>query len=259
MGVSWKLATWNVNSIKVRAPAVLAWLHENPVDLLALQELKTAEEGFPAALFAEAGYSSAVHGQKTWNGVALLSRGPIEEITRGLPEMGDDGEARFLSASREGVRVIDVYVPNGAVVGSDKYAYKLRWLDALARHIERLLAAREEIVVAGDFNVAPEERDIYDPVAFRDQVLFSEPERAAIQRLLGTGLCDLFRHFHEEAGLYSWWDYRSGAFRRNLGARLDLVLVTPGVAERAIGCGIDIEPRRADKPSDHAPLWVEFR
>ena len=254
----WILATWNVNSVKMRADAVTAWLEERKPGILALQEIKLTEETFPAAAFAGAGYGAAVHGQKTYNGVALLSPDAVENVAKGLPEMEDDPQARLIKARRGDVTIINVYVPNGSEVGSDKYAYKLRWLDALARHLEARHRPDEALVIVGDFNVAPEERDIYDPVAFKDQVLFSEPERGALRRLLDWGLVDLFRRFHEEAGLYSWWDYRAAAFRRKMGARIDLILATRPLADRALRCEIDVEPRRREKPSDHTPVWAEF-
>jgi exodeoxyribonuclease-3 len=254
----WILATWNVNSVKMRADAVTAWLEERKPGILALQEIKLTEETFPVAAFAGAGYGAAVHGQKTYNGVALLSPDGVEGVSKGLPEMEEDPQARLIKARRGDVTVINVYVPNGSEVGSDKYAYKLRWLDALARHLEARHRPDEPLAIVGDFNVAPEARDIYDPVAFKDQVLFSEPERAALGRLMDWGLVDLFRRFHEEAGLYSWWDYRAAAFRRKMGARIDLILATRPLADRALRCEIDIEPRRREKPSDHTPVWAEF-
>lgn len=258
MAEPWILATWNVNSIKMRAEAVASWLTDRSPHVLALQELKTTPEDFPGPVFADAGYAAAVHGQKTYNGVALLSRGPLTQVAMGMPEMEDDPQARWIKARRDDVTVINVYVPNGSEVGSDKYAYKLRWFDALARHLASQHHPDEALAIVGDFNVAPEERDIYDPGAFRDQVLFSEPERAALRRLLDWGLVDLFRRFHEDAGLYSWWDYRAAAFRRKMGARIDLILTTRSLADRALRCEIDVEPRRREKPSDHTPVWAEF-
>jgi len=237
---------------------VLDWLRDERPDLLALQELKTTEEDFPAGTFADAGYEPLVHGQKTWNGVALLSRQPLDRVEKGIPELGSDPEARVISANLKDVRIINVYVPNGAVVGSEKYVHKLRWLDALAEHIEARFSPNDPVLIVGDFNIAPEGRDIYDPVLFRDQVLFSEPERAALKRLLDWGFVDLFRRFHDGPGLYSWWDYRAAAFRRNLGARLDLILATRPLAERAVSCRIDVGPRRLEKTSDHTPVLATF-
>ena len=258
MSGPWTLATWNVNSIKMRAPAVAAWIDARRPDLLALQELKLTEDDFPGAEFATRNFRAAIHGQKTYNGVAFLSADALEDVAKGMPEMEDDPQARLIKARRGDVTIINVYVPNGSTVGSDKYAYKMRWLDAFARHLESRHRPDEALVVVGDFNVAPEARDIYDPVAFKDQVLFSEPERAALGRLFDWGLVDLFRRFHEGAGLYSWWDYRAAAFRRKLGARIDLILATRALADRALRCEIDVEPRRAEKPSDHTPVWAQF-
>ncbi len=256
---TWTVASWNVNSIRVRAEQVAAWLAERRPDVLALQELKVPEEEFPREIFEELGYRALVHGQKTWNGVALLARGDLAEVRRRLPGMEDDPQARFLAARADGVLVAGVYVPNGQAVGTDKYAYKLRWLEALARWFEEERDPSEPLVLCGDFNIAPDERDLWDPEAFRDQVLFSAPERAALERLLSWGLADVFRRFHEEGGHYSWWDYRQAAFRRNMGARIDLVLVTPPLLERALSAEIDRAPRRLPRPSDHAPVLATFR
>jgi len=256
---TWTLASWNVNSIRVRAPQVIDWLREREPDVLALQELKVAEDAFPREPFEELGYRVLVHGQKTWNGVAIVSRSPAEEVRRTLPGMEDDPQARFLAARVDGVLVVDVYVPNGQAVGTDKYDYKLRWLDSLARWFEEELDPAEPIALLGDFNIAPDERDLWDPEAFRGEVLFSGPEREALRRLLEWGLADVFRRFHEDGGHYSWWDYRQAAFRRNLGARIDLVLVTPPLLERAVSSGIDRAPRGLPRPSDHAPVLATFR
>jgi exodeoxyribonuclease-3 len=242
----------------VRAAHVVEWLGTRRPDVLGLQELKLPSDEFPAAPLAEAGYHAAVHGQKTWNGVALVSREPLDEVQRGIPELSDDPQARILSARRGDVRLINVYVPNGETVESQKYAYKLRWLEALARHLDESHDPGAPLAIFGDFNIAPEDLDIYDPVAFQNRVLFSEPEHAALQRLFDWGLTDLFRRFHTEERSYSWWDYRQAAFRRNLGARIDLILVTRPLAERAVSCEIDMEPRTREKPSDHTPVVAVF-
>ncbi len=252
------IATWNVNSIKVRLPQALEWLRERRPDLLALQELKTQTANFPAAAFAEAGYHVAVHGQKTYNGVALLSRRPLQDVQIGLPELAGDDQARIISGVLDDIRVVNVYAPNGQDVGTDKYAYKLAWFDALARRFAEKHAPGERLLVLGDFNVAPEERDVYNADVFRGQILFSDPERAAVKSLLDWGLVDLFRRFHPEEKLFSWWDYRMNAFRRNLGARIDLILASPSLASEAIACDIDKAPRRAPQPSDHAPVVAVF-
>jgi exodeoxyribonuclease III len=257
-GESLTLATWNVNSIKVRAPQVLAWLGEARPDVLGLQELKVPEERFPATLFQEARHHAAVHGQKTYNGVALISRLPLDDVQRGIPELAEDPQARIVTGRWGDVCLINVYVPNGESVESDKYQYKLGWLETLARHLEAEHSPDEFLVLLGDFNIAPDERDIHDPVLYKDKVLFSDPEHAALERLTRWGLVDVFRIFHTEPKLYSWWDYRMNAFRRNMGARLDLILATRPMAERAVSCGIDLGPRRAQQPSDHAPVVARF-
>ncbi len=252
------VATWNVNSIKVRLAHVLDWIEQHQPDVLALQEIKTVADDFPQDAFAARGYQAAVHGQKTYNGVALLTRRPLEDVQRGIPEHAGDEQARIVSGVVHGLRIVDVYVPNGQAVGSDKYAYKLQWLAALERHIAGRHRPDEPLVVLGDFNIAPEPRDVYDPDLFAGEVLFSDAERASFARLVAWGFTDLFRRFHDAGKLYSWWDYRMGAFRRNLGARIDHILVTSSLAERALSCEIDKAPRKLDKPSDHAPVVARF-
>lgn len=252
------IATWNVNSIKVRLPQVLEWLRQRQPDLLALQELKTQTADFPAQAFAAAGYHAAVLGQKTYNGVALLSRRPLRDVQVGLPELPGDEQARIISGVLDDVRVFNIYAPNGQDVGTDKYAYKLSWYDALARRLAEKHRPEEQLLALGDFNVAPEERDVYDPEVFRGQILFSDPERAALHRLLQWGLVDVFRRLHGEGKLFSWWDYRMNAFRRNLGARIDLILASPSVAEQILHCEIDKAARAATQPSDHAPVVATF-
>jgi len=254
-----RLATWNVNSIKVREAAVRQWLQSAGPDALALQELKTVAREFPGAGFGEAGYVAEVHGQKTYNGVAWLTRAPLLEVAAGLPEMEDDPQARLIAGTLGDVRLLNVYVPNGESVGSEKYDYKLRWLEALARHLETRYRPDQSLAIVGDFNIAPGERDVFDPVAFAGQVLFSDREHAALRRLLDWGLVDLFRHLHGQEKKYSWWDYRQAAFRRNLGARIDLILVTTPLLARAVSCEIDPGPRKLEKPSDHTPVVAEFR
>ena len=252
------VATWNVNSVRARLPHLLDWLRSARPDVLALQELKVAAEEFPAAAFEELGYAALVNGQKTYNGVALLSRRPLEAPQAGLAEHEGDPQARVVAATVAGVRIVDVYVPNGQERGSEKFAYKLRWLDGLAQALAGR-PADEPLVVLGDFNIAPEARDIHDPAYYAETILFTDEERAALRRLLDLGLVDLFRRFHDEPKLYSWWDYRMNAFRRNLGARIDLLLATPSLAERALSCDVDRAPRALEKPSDHAPVVARFR
>ena len=252
------LATWNVNSLKARGAHVLDWLRESPPSVLALQELKMQSEDFPEDVFFDAGWHAAVHGQKSYNGVAFLSADPLLEVATGLPEHEGDPQARVLSARRDDVRILNLYVPNGESVGSQKYAYKLRWLDGLARHLETSHDPSAPLALVGDFNVAPADDDVHDPNRFRGQVLFSEAEHDALRRLLDWGLIDLFRHLHPQAREYSWWDYRMGAWPRNQGARIDLILVTAPLCARALSCVIDRTPRGWDRPSDHTPGVATF-
>jgi exodeoxyribonuclease III len=253
-----KIATWNVNSLRVRLPQVLAWLSANPVDLLAVQETKLTDENFPRAEIEAAGYHVAHAGQKTYNGVALLSRRPLADVQAGIPGFADE-QKRVLAASFDGLRVINLYVPNGQSVGSDKYQYKLIWLEALRGWLGAELRQHPRIVVLGDFNIAPADEDVHDPALWKDQVLCSEPEREAFRALLALGYRDCFRLFPQEPGSYSWWDYRAAAFRRNLGLRIDHVLANAPFAQACAACVIDKTPRKQERPSDHAPVIAEFR
>ncbi|HXH04669.1 MAG TPA: exodeoxyribonuclease III [Candidatus Competibacteraceae bacterium] len=254
---SLKIATWNVNSLKVRLPQVLDWLAGQQPDILGLQETKLTDAEFPADAIRAAGYQVVYAGQKTYNGVALLSRTPAAEVITDLPGL-DDPQRRLLGATLDGLRVLNLYVPNGQAVGSDKYAYKLDWLDRLVAYVEAQLREHPRLVLLGDFNIAPEDRDVHDPAAWAGQVLCSEPERAAFRRLLELGLKDGFRLFEQEPNTFSWWDYRSAAFRRNLGLRIDHILLSPELAERCRACVIDKEPRKLERPSDHAPVLAEL-
>jgi len=237
---------------------VLDWVRRANPTVLGLQELKMTAEEFPEEVFLDAGWLSYVHGQKAWNGVALLAADTLEDVTRGIPEHPEDPQARILSARLGEVRLICVYVPNGESVVSPKFQYKLNWLDGLARHLETSHDPQAPLAIFGDFNIAPADADVFDPEAFRGQVLFSDEEHRALQRLLDWGLVDLFRRFHPEPGQFSWWDYRQMAFRRNLGARLDLILATEPLAARAVSCEIDREPRGWERPSDHTPVVARF-
>ncbi|WP_029921551.1 exodeoxyribonuclease III [Nevskia soli] len=252
-----KIATWNVNSLKVRLPQLLDWLRDNPVDVIGIQETKLTNEAFPAAEIEAAGWYCAHNGQKTYNGVALLAREPLAEVSRDLPGF-DDEQKRVIAATVNGVRVVNLYVPNGQAVGSDKYAYKLRWLEALHGYLRAELAAHPRLAVTGDYNIAPADEDVHDPAAWAGQVLCSEPERAAFQGLLGLGLKDSFRLFPQEPQSFSWWDYRQAGFRRNLGLRIDHVLASTALAQDCRNCVIDVTPRRNDRPSDHTPVTAEF-
>ncbi len=252
-----KIATWNVNSLKVRLGHVLDWLAAEKPDVLALQETKTVDENFPVEQIEAAGYQAAFAGQKTYNGVAMLSLVPGEEIVTDLPGL-EDPQRRILASTIGGVRVLDVYVPNGSEVGSEKYAYKLDWLEKLRGFVSAELSRHPRLVVLGDFNIAPEDRDVHDPEAWRGKILCSDPERAALGALLDLGLSDLFRRFDQEERLFSWWDYRMMGFRRNHGLRIDLILGSNALAEACTSCRIDKEPRRLERPSDHTPVVAEF-
>ena len=252
-----KIATWNVNSLRVRLPHLLDWLAAHAPDVACLQETKCEDATFPAAELEAAGYCSVHHGQRGYNGVAILTRADSLEVCRGIPGFTDD-QSRVLAADFDGVRVVSVYVPNGQSVGSDKYQYKLRWFEALAAWLRGQLAAHPRVAVLGDFNVAPEERDVHDPAAWSGQVLFSEPERAALKALFGLGFADAFRLFDQPERSYTWWDYRMNAFRRKMGLRIDHVLLSPELAALCRACSIDPEPRRLERPSDHAPVLCEL-
>jgi exodeoxyribonuclease-3 len=252
-----KIATWNVNSLRVRLPQVLDWLRAMVPDVVALQETKLTDEEFPVAEIEAAGYRAVFAGQKAYNGVALLTRRPCADVLSDLPG-SNDPQRRFLAATHDGVRVINVYVPNGENVGSDKFQYKLDWFTQLAAYVTRELAKHPCLVVLGDFNVAPEDHDVHDPKAWAGQVLFSEPERAALQRLLEVGLVDTFRQFDQPERSYTWWDYRMNAFKRNRGLRIDHILASDALARTCTACRIDIAPRRSERPSDHAPVMAEF-
>ena len=252
-----KIATWNVNSIRARLDHVRAWLESEQPDLLALQETKTPDEKFPREAFETLGYHCVCNGQATYNGVAMLSREPFEAVQRDLGDPAD-AQRRVLGGRLGEWRILNLYVPNGSEVGSDKYAYKLAWLDRLADVAAGLLAQPGPLVVVGDFNIAPADIDVHDPAEWEGAVLVSAPERERLQRLEGLGFTDLFRRFEAEGGQYSWWDYRAAAFRRNRGLRIDLVLANGAAAAAATGCVIDRAPRGWDKPSDHTPVVATF-
>ena len=252
-----KLATWNVNSIKVRLPQLIDWAAAAAPDIVCLQELKTEDAKFPRAELAAAGYQAASYGQKTYNGVAVLSRTALEDVSTGVPGFADE-QKRLVAATTGGLRVICVYCPNGQAVGSEKYDYKLRWFAALKDYLAAELENHPRLAVAGDFNVAPEDRDVYDPKAWEGQVHVSGPERAAWRALLALGLKDTFRLFEQPEKIYSWWDYRMVAFRRNAGLRIDQILVSAALAGRCTACTVDKEPRKLERPSDHAPVLAEF-
>jgi exodeoxyribonuclease III len=252
-----KIATWNVNSLKVRLSQVLDWLAVNAPDVLCLQETKLTDDNFPAAAIEDAGYHVVYAGEKTYNGVAVISRQPATDIVTDPPGL-DDGQRRVLAANCNTMRILNLYVVNGQEVGSDKYAWKLEWLSRISHYIEYQLREHDHLVVLGDFNIAPEDRDVHDPEAWHERILCSTPERQALGALLDLGLVDTFRLFEQEENSFSWWDYRAAAFRRNMGLRIDLILASPSLAAGCTTCRIDKEPRRLDRPSDHAPVIAEF-
>ena len=253
-----KLASWNVNSLNVRLPHVLDWLRSQQPDALCLQELKLEDAKFPLAAIEDAGYHAVFDGQKTYNGVAILSRSRPEDVSKGMPGFADE-QKRVIAATVNGLRVICIYVPNGQSLESDKYQYKLRWLEALAGYMKQQIADYGEVALLGDYNIAPEDRDVHDPKAWEGQVLCSAPERAALQKLMALGLKDSFRLFKQPDKSYSWWDYRMNGFRRNLGLRIDHILLTDPVAARCESAAIDLAPRKLERPSDHAPVTAIVR
>jgi exodeoxyribonuclease-3 len=253
-----RIASWNVNSIRAREQAVFGWLRAQEPDVLCMQETKVEDDDFPTDEFLRLGYEVVMAGQPTYNGVAIAARLPIKDVRVGLAGEAPAAERRAISATIDGVRYLNVYVPNGRAVGTPTFAQKLAWLERLRGTLDEWAVPTEELVVCGDFNVARDERDLFDPEAFRGRVHFHPDERSAVERVLDFGLVDVFRHFHREAGCYSWWDYRAGGFARDQGLRIDYVFATQALLARCTGALIDVEPRRVDKPSDHAPVVVEI-
>ena len=252
-----RIATWNVNSLNVRLPHVLDWLDAHGPDVLMLQETKLTDDRFPVEALHGAGYHAVFSGQKTYNGVAILLREPPEDVLREFP--GVTGEQRrTIAATVGGVRVVDLYVVNGQEVGSEKYDYKLRWLAEVTEHLRSELHAHPHVVVAGDFNIAPEDRDVHNPETWKDAILCSGPERDALAAISALGFTDTFRLFEQPERAFSWWDYRAMAFRRNRGLRIDLILATEALAHRCTSCRIDRDARAKERPSDHAPVVAEF-
>jgi exodeoxyribonuclease-3 len=252
-----KLATWNVNSLAVRLPQLLAWLAEHPVEAIVLQETKLTDDKFPQTEIEAAGYRARWFGQKTYNGVALLSRSDASDVVKNIPGFGDE-QARVIAATVDGVRTIGAYFPNGQAPDSDKFAYKMRWMEALRDWVASELAAHPDLVLLGDFNIAPEDRDVYDPVAWAGQIHCTPEERAHFRGLLDIGLVDAFRLFEQPPKSWSWWDYRNLAFRKNQGLRIDHILVSEALRPRVLGCVIDKLPRKNERPSDHAPVVVDL-
>ena len=252
-----KIASWNVNSLNVRLPHVLAWCDVARPDILALQETKLTDDRFPVDELLEAGYHSVYSGQKTYNGVAILSREPATDVVTDIVGL-DDPQRRILAATIGDIRIIDLYVVNGSEVGSEKFAYKMHWLEKVTGLIANEMKKFEKLVVLGDFNIAPQDRDVHDPESWHEKILCSSAERQALQRILDLGLIDTFRLFEQEEKTWSWWDYRMNAFRRNMGLRIDLVLASKALAKVCNASYIDKEPRRQERPSDHAPAVAEF-
>lgn len=260
-----QVATWNVNSIRTRQQIVIDWLKSNPVDVLCLQETKVRDEQFPLTPFEEIGYHLHISGQKAYNGVAMFSRNPLKDVSCGFaPIIGDragdfDLQKRVITGIFDGVRIVNLYVPNGAAIGDDKYSYKLAWLKLLQEYLQVLDKEEDtEICVCGDFNIALEDRDIYDDKDKEKHIMSSPPEREALRKILDLGFQDAFRKFTTEEGHFSWWNYRAAGFRRNRGWRIDHMYLTSELYNRATKCWIDVEPRKLEKPSDHAPVVVEF-
>jgi exodeoxyribonuclease-3 len=252
-----KVASWNVNSLNVRLPHVLDWLEAAQPDILGLQETKLTDEKFPSEAIREAGYEVAHAGQKTYNGVAVLARSPLNDVMTDLPGL-EDPQRRVLGATVDGLRFINLYVPNGKAVGSDKYEYKLGWLDKLQAWLAAELERHERVVVVGDFNIAPADADVHDPEEWHEQILCSTPERKALGQILDLGFTDSFRAFEQPERAFSWWDYRMNNFKRNRGLRIDLILTNPAVTAELRTSTIERDPRTWDRPSDHTPVVAEF-
>ncbi|MGK7879811.1 MAG: exodeoxyribonuclease III [Crocosphaera sp.] len=261
-----KIATWNVNSIRTRQLHVINWLNENSIDVLCLQETKVIDKDFPRESFEELGYHVYIYGQKAYNGVAIFSRQPMTDIITGFTDVvGEeitqnfDEQKRIISGVIDDIRIINVYVPNGASIGSEKYEYKLQWFQVLKAYLEKLLEKESrELCICGDFNIALEDKDIYNSKGKEKHIMSSPIERETLQNILAIGLKDAFRKFTTEEGHFSWWDYRSGGFQRNRGWRIDHLYLTDKLYEKAINCTIDIEPRKQEKPSDHTPVILEI-
>jgi exodeoxyribonuclease-3 len=253
-----KLATWNVNSLNVRLPHVLEWLKTSPVDALCLQELKLEDAKFPLEAIEDAGYHAVFNGQKTYNGVAILSRSKPEDVAKDMPGHADE-QKRVIAATIDGVRVVNVYVVNGQSLDSDKYQYKMAWLTALRGYMANAIAEFGDVALLGDYNIAPADRDVHDPKAWEGQVLVSQPEREHFEALVALGLVDSFRLFEQADKSFTWWDYRMNGFKRNLGLRIDHILLTKNLAGEATSSVIDVEPRKLERPSDHTPVITTVR
>jgi len=252
-----RIATWNVNSLRVRLGHLLYWLADVQPDVVCLQETKTEDANFPVAELRSAGYESVYCGQKSYNGVAILARSPISDVAHGIPDFIDDPK-RCIAGTVNGMRVVCLYAPNGEAPGTEKYAYKLRWYDALERWMQPAVRETPDLAVLGDMNVAPEDRDVHNPKRWEGKIHVSQPERAALLKVVAVGFADAFRLFAQPEKSFSWWDYRLRAFERGWGLRIDLALLSPALAQRCTACTIDLAPRKRERPSDHAPVIVEL-
>lgn len=252
-----KIASWNVNSLKVRLEQVLSWLEQHQPDILALQETKLSDENFPKEAFTSKGWKVTFSGQKTYNGVAIISKQAATDIITDIPDLSDP-QRRILSATIGELRIINLYVVNGSAPGTEKFAYKMDWLAKVSRFIEQQQQQHQDIVILGDFNIAPDDRDVHDPNQWRDKILCTQEERSALNQILDLGFQDSFRLLHDDGGFFSWWDYRMNGFARNLGLRIDLILCSDQMAESINAAYIDLEPRKAERPSDHTVVVAEF-
>ncbi len=249
-----RIATWNVNSVRARLPRFLPWLREAAPDVVCLQETKCRDSEFPREEIEDLGYAVEAYGQKTYNGVAILSRLPIEDVVRGLPGDGDDDERRVIGATVSGCMILCLYVVNGRAVGTERYEHKLEWLDRVRDLVQESYPMEERVILCGDFNITFDDRDVWDPERWRERILCSTPERAALARLTDCGLSDALRKFTDETGIYTWWDYRTRGFGRNQGLRIDHFLMSPPALEACVGVEVDLAARGGEKPSDHAPV-----
>ncbi len=253
-----KIATWNVNSVIARLPHLTRWLDAVGPDVLCIQETKCTDDKFPFDVLKEQGYGCISFGQQSYNGVSILARGQCDTAQRGYPGVEETGQARLLATRVEDLEIVNVYIPNGQAVGSEKYDFKLEWMKRLRAYFDAQYEQTARVVLCGDFNVAPEDRDVHNPMLWQERIMCSAAERAALNEIKSWGFVDCFRQHHEEGGKFSWWDYRAGAFRRNYGLRIDHIWVTEPLARRNTDTWIDIEPRTWEKPSDHAPMIAEF-
>jgi exodeoxyribonuclease-3 len=253
-----KIATWNVNSINIRMPVMLDWLAETQTDVVCLQETKTVDENFPASAFKDAGYDSAFMGQKSYNGVAIISRHPIEDVQKNFADDDDESPKRMIAGTVNGVRIVNTYIPNGTEIWTDKFTFKLDWLQRLRRFFDETCDVNKDVLLCGDFNVAIDELDVWSVPVMQGKLHFSKPERAAMHHVKQWGFVDVFRKMNGDVREFSWWDFRAGAWQKNQGLRIDHIWTSASLADKCIGCWIDKAPRALEKPSDHAPVVVEF-